>query len=471
MHARQLFAAAVLGTLLRVSGAATVSIAEDRMLVVDGTRLFVAGLYENPKDDAVLREAADAGFHLVHAAAEADALNRLAAHNLYAWINTGSCIDLSENEDARAEELGKLVDAAAAHPALLVWEVPDEALWNVWYGAILWRGGEEPDLLAEKIKDLQDEAERERLTSKLERSRALHRTGQYLESEQLADELWSDLGQTSPRPGLGLANAPERAARMRQGMIKGRALMRGLDPAHPVWMNHAPRNQVAQLAQFNEAADIVGCDIYPVPESPRVGHSDLRDRTIASVGAYTRRMQEAAPGKPVWMVLQGFGWGDIQPDQPPEVREQLRRPTRAETRFMAFDAIVHGARGILYWGTAYIEKDSPCWRDLLAVVTELKDLQPVLAAPDADAAISFACDETFGSVDRGVAVLPKQVDNSLWLLLVNEFTAPLTGTLRGLETSENLRYVERYSGEEYTVNGGALRLTVPPLSAAVLQPF
>src|SRR5690606_26326563 len=129
-----------------------------------------------------------------------------------------------------------------------------------------------------------------------------------------------------------------------EGMREGYSLLRTLDPKHPVWMNHAPRNQIAQLMAFNDAADIVGCDIYPVPFSADNGHSDIGLRTIASVGAYTDRMQESAPGKPVWMVLQGFGWSDIQPER----KEFMRRPEGHETRFMAYDAIVHGARGILY---------------------------------------------------------------------------------------------------------------------------
>ena len=50
---------------------------------------------------------------------------------------------------------------------------------------------------------------------------------------------------------------------------------------------------------------------------------------------------------------------------------------------MAYDAIVHGARGILYWGTAYTKRDGTLWGDLLKLVRELADLQRVLSAPDA----------------------------------------------------------------------------------------
>ncbi len=462
MIARILFSVVMTVTPILVGHAVPAMLDDDGMLLVDGRRLFILGLYENPTDDAVLREAAAAGIKLVYAAASRESLDRLGSHGVYAWLNTGSHIDLSENADARGAGLKEMVERFADHPALLVWEVPDEALWNTWYNALLWRGGAEPKALAEQIAALEDATQRDQLSADLERSRALHREGCYAASEKLAEDLWRALGQNSPHPELGLANAPHRAGRLYQGMVKGRALLGELDPVHPVWMNHAPRNQVAQLARFNEAADIVGCDIYPVPESPHVRHSDLLDRTLASVGAYTRRMQQAAPGKPVWMVLQGFGWGDIQPERPPEIREQLRRPTLAETRFMAFDAIVHGARGILYWGTAYIEKDSTCWRDLLTVVKELDDLQPVITGHDVShASVRVTIEETFGSHDEGVTVLPKRVENEWWLIVVNERSDPLTYMARFDLLGQSGSFRERYTGAVVDLQDSAFRHTIP----------
>ena len=92
-----LFAAVALG--------ASVTIAPDRMAVVDGQRAFILGLYENPKDDAVLKAVADVGFNLVRASASTEALDRLHAHGLGAWINTGGNIDLSGSRDQREQAL------------------------------------------------------------------------------------------------------------------------------------------------------------------------------------------------------------------------------------------------------------------------------------------------------------------------------------------------------------------------------
>ena len=245
------------------------------MLVVDGERTFIIGLYENPAEDAVLDAAAKAGFNLVHASADAAALDRLSARNLWAWINTGASIDFSENPSAREEELRRMMAEFGEHPALLVWEVPDEALWNCFYGATMWRRSQEPAQLRTAIDVLSDAALQTELREMMASSSDLWNNGLYAQAEETANAIWRKLGQEPPNPGLNLSNAPERAAKMCAGMIQGYELLKKADPNHPVWMNHAPRNQVNQLAAFNRAADIVGCDIYPVPAF-KTGHSDRR---------------------------------------------------------------------------------------------------------------------------------------------------------------------------------------------------
>lgn len=462
----------LVGFLLAFSAsAATFTVASDRMAVLDGQRVFILGLYENPKEEQVLAQAAEAGFNLVYTGEDTAALDRLQRHGVWGWVNTGSRIDLSEDAENRAKQLEAMVGGVGRHPALIVWEVPDEALWNCWYGPLQWRGEEESKQLRALIDALEDKTLAEPLRKELAQSRALWEAGEYTESERMADAIWKKLGKDSPQPNYGLSTSPERAAKMGEGMLKGYAQLHELDPKHPIWMNHAPRNQISQLAAFSRAADIAGCDIYPVPFSPKQGHSDLAERSPATVGVYTDRMQQAAPGKPVWMVLQGFGWGDIQPGLSDADKKELRRPTFNESRFMAYDAIVHGARGILYWGTASVEKDSILWNDLLKLARELKGLQPVLAAPDADLEVKTQFQETFGSVDRGIHVLAKAVENRVWFLVVNEFPEPLTYSLRGLDALNGKKYTETASGKEGVVMQGTLTLTIRGQTAHILKPL
>jgi len=447
---------------------ATVLVEDDGMLNVDGKRLFVLGLYENPKDDAKLAEVAEAGFNLVHATADAEAIDRLWNLGLYGWVNTGYAIDFSTDAESGKKKLGAMTSTLASHPGFLAWEVPDEALWNTWYSATQWRRGEEIRQQRELINALPDAALKDKLNAMRAKAETAYATGQPEVGEQIADDIWRELGKEQPQPGLNLSNAPERAQKLGNGMVEGYKFLRDTDPNHPVWMNHAPRNSIEQLAFFNRGADVVGCDIYPVPLG-KTGHSDLSDRTLACVGAYTRRMQAAAPDKPVWMALQGFGWADLNETAGAKDREEMRKPTLEETRFMAYDAIVNGARGILYWGTAYMGDAPVFWKELRSVVAELNELQPVLSAPDAQLTIGIDLAETWGSLDRGVRALPKQVDSKVCFLVVNEWLDPLRYTLTGLESLNGKTYRDTASGLEATVEQGTLTLPIRAYGVHVLQ--
>lgn len=446
-----------------------VSIANDGMLLLNGDRTFVLGLYENPADDAILDDATRAGFNLIQSAANSEQLDRLHNRGVYAWINVGSSIDLSADAEARKASLKKLADDFAVHPSLLVWEVPDEALWNVWYGAELWRNRDEPKQQDELINALDDKAKAEKLRAMRAEVRKHRSMAEYKQAEALADTIWRELGKEPPQPDLNTSNAAERAAKMAAGMLDGYNYLKSICPTHPIWMNHAPRNSVAQRAVFNKAADAVGCDIYPVP--PHMGgHSDLADRGLTSVGAFTRLMQDAAPGKPVWMVLQAFSWAELAEKKDDPDLDQQRHPTYNETRFMAYDTIVNGARAILYWGSAYTDRTKPFWGELLNVVRELADLQPVLSAPDADVTLTVTLDETWGSLDRSVRVLPKQTDNGIWLIVVNEWHDPLRYTIGGLIAKEGAVYSDTTTNVSAAVAGGAIALNIPPYGVHVLRP-
>lgn len=444
------------------------SIDFDRMMVVDGKRTFVLGLYENPKDDAVLKQVGDAGFNLVQAPVDAAALDRLGSFGLHGWVNTGGCIDFSDDRAGREDQMRKMVETVGGHSALMVWEVPDEALWNCWYMAMDWRRNSEPGQQNTAIAALSDKTLSEELTKMRAEADRLFKRGDIAGFDETADGIWRKLGK-EPKPGMELSLSQQRQDKMCAGMREGYAALRKLDPNHPVWMNHAPRNQLDQLAAFGKATDIAGCDIYPVPEY-RTGHSDLADRSLASVGAYTVRMQDSVPGKPVWMVLQGFGWADIATNPSEEDKKVNRRPDFAESRFMAYDSIVRGARGILYWGTAYIEKDSALWADLLKLVRELADLQPVLSAPDADLKIDLTFAQTWGSVDHTVQVLPKKVDGKVWLLVVNECNDPLTYTIQGLSGLDGTVYSDPADERQTRVENGRMTLAIQGHGVQVLKP-
>ncbi len=177
------------------------------------------------------------------------------------------------------------------------------------------------------------------------------------------------------------------------GMVRAYKQLKQLDPKKPVVVVQAPRGPVAALEKYRPTFDITGCDIYPVSYPPQI-HSDSKNRELSVVGDLTRKTKQAAGTKPFWMTLQ-VAWTGVLPTQP---RPQVvpRFPSLHEERFMAYEAIVNGARGLVFFGGHLTDVMTPedaasgwnwtFWRRVLRpVVFELasSDLRPALVARDA----------------------------------------------------------------------------------------
>ena len=135
-------------------------------------------------------------------------------------------------------------------------------------------------------------------------------------------------------------------------MVAVYEFLKEFDPYHPVWMNTAPRNSVADLRPYAATCDILGVDIYPVPYPN--GHSGLEDKMLTSCGKYALRLQEiGGPGKSIFMWLQGFRWAELD-----KTTEDLKKryPTKDEFRFMVFDTLLNGGNGFAIWGCQYLGK-------------------------------------------------------------------------------------------------------------------
>ena len=110
------------------------------------------------------------------------------------------------------------------------------------------------------------------------------------------------------------------------------------------------------------------------------------------------------------------------------------------------------------------------WNDVLTVARELDALRPVLSAPDTALTLTTTFEETWGSVDRKVEVLGKDVDGKTWLLAVNEWMEPLRYTIHGLKGLDGQRYRVQGSEDEATVENGTLTLLLPGHEVHVLEP-
>ncbi|MFC1633510.1 hypothetical protein ACFL5Z_01600 [Planctomycetota bacterium] len=430
---------------------------QNGFLKINGTPRLIIGMYELPKEDERLREMADSGFNLVRVPQDMNALDRVGKHGLFAWICLGSTASLSENDHASELKLAQIINKFKDHSSLLVWELPDEALWNIWWSRFQWIFGEQQQELRkhiEKAKNQTADTDISKWSSLLHKANNYTERGLWKQAEELYDTLWQELEVKNPHPQWKMSQCPKQVDELTDAISRGCRIVNRLDPKRIIWQNHAPRNSIKSLRKYNRAVDAVGCDIYPVPFSPTSGHSDLKDTNLGSVGAYTDRMREAAPSKSIWMVLQGFGWRDLSEKgrNDPDPKKG-RRPNFSETRFMAYDAIIHGANAILYWGTHSIEKDSPLWRDVMNVSKELRTLEPgILGRHPKNPPVAVA-DPTYGSIDgQGPRLMLRQAGQDWILIAVNEHNQGISFTVNQLpEELEGKILYRLYSDEEYLV--------------------
>lgn len=208
-----------------------------------------------------------------------------------------------------------------------------------------------------------------------------------------------------------------------------------LDPNHPVWITQAPRGTLQSLKTYAPVYDVGAMDVYPVSYPPGV-HSDIANKNLSMVGDYAARIADAGGSKPFWMVLQICFSGVTKPGR------TLRFPTFAEQRYMSYQSIIAGARGLLYFG-GNVEA---CWNDrdralgwnwsfynkvLKPVLDEFNPkgpLYPALIAADSSVLVKV---EGANDVDLRVRETPE----ALFILAAKREGSTVQATFRGLPDS------------------------------------
>ena len=251
--------------------------------------------------------------------------------------------------------------------------------------------------------------------------------------------------------------------------------VRGLDPAHPLYLNHAPVNLESTLRKYNAGAEIIATDIYPViPYGiremyalwPTGRQGDFLNATISQVGEYTDKMRRVAgPSRAVFMVLQAFAWEDLrEKDRDPTM---VLYPNRLELKSMAYQAIIHGADGLLYWGLASVPPTAPVWNDLRSVLGELAQMAPELAAPPEKSNLRIEYHDTGHSLDRGIEWTARPSGKGLLLLTANADLNPVEARFTlpaGFGSCEMVG-----ADETITVSHGSMELSFAPFEAKALR--
>ncbi len=306
----------------------------------------------------------------------------------------------------------KQVQEVADHPALVAWEGPDEVVWNF------------------------------TAYSGLFKKLGIHK---------VEGAWWKQTPEA-------VAYAEEKAAEIIPNMRNAVAMIRELDKTRrPVWINEAQKSDTAYVRQYLDFVDITGCDIYPVNE---------RNRRIERMGTTTERWKQVGRGKPVWMVLQAFSWNELGDYYGAKTTVY---PTFAESRFMAYDVIAHGARGILYWGSHYLQSEA-FRQSVYALTSELAMLQPFLVTPDAPG-VSLSVIELPDEDEDAprVAMAARKTEDGEWLVvLVNEDKREHMGVVvEGLEELEGKTLDLLYTESTVSVHTGELIARLQPYEVRV----
>lgn len=236
-------------------------------------------------------------------------------------------------------------------------------------------------------------------------------------------------------PGLGAwkgADEPAHGQNPAAGCVAVYQQLRALDPTHPVVIIQAPRGPAPTPGANNDtpltvdvvqpyaaACDIHGVDIYPVSVPPGLhAGQDGVNTDISVVGDMTTIIAKATQRNAIWTTLQ-IAWSGVCPPNP------VVFPTLQQARFMAYDAIIAGARGLFFFGGHLTEAMNPAdqqsgwnwtyWQDVQQpLLVELTDAQhtAALTAPIAKLKI------TANAAD--IAMSTRETDGFLYLIAVRK---------------------------------------------------
>ncbi len=219
------------------------------ILVRNGKPLFPLGMYELPRTDDEWSRWSEAGINLVRCGSRDD-LDRAEAAGMFGWVPVAMILA----DDDGGSALAATIDQLKGHKALVLWEAPDEAIWNAW-----------------RLDDV----------------------GRPVRLRKCSDATRADL--------LDKMDAVVR------GLERGVEMIRRLDPGRPIWLNEASMSDYDSVARCLPWVDVVGCDYYPIP--------NRQDQPMEWTGRFTERYRRCAPTKEVWMVEQAFSWSSLFPDR------------------------------------------------------------------------------------------------------------------------------------------------------------
>lgn len=273
-------------------------------------------------------------------------------------------------------------------------------------------------------------------------------------------------------PGLGYwkgADEPEWGKIPVAQLKNAYDIIKREDPNHPVWIVQAPRGTVESLRPYVETYDIGGMDVYPV-SVPAGAHSNRPNKQISMVGDFAKLISEAQEGrKPISMTLQIAWSGVARPGK------TLVFPTFAQERFMAYESIICGSRGLTFFGgqlpTTLNARDKALgwnwtfWEHVLGpLMKEIGNnspLQPALVAPDSKLPIQCS--------GKGMEFVARQTSDALYILACKREGEAVQAQFSGLPADISKGDVVYESPRTVSVNSGQFTDSFGPFDVHVYK--
>ena len=200
-----------------------------------------------------------------------------------------------------------------------------------------------------------------------------------------------------------------------------------LDRDHDWVTIQAPRGQSTDLAPYSGVTDVHGVDVYPV--TLRATDPNLHD-----VGSWTSTMASITPSHSVWTTLQICASGSYDTST-----GEFVLPTRAQERYMIYDAIINGARMLAFFGG----NNPRCWNAadadhawswtfwntvLEGLIGEINAISPL-----APALVNVGTTQALHSSDATTQVISRAGNtNDLWVMAARGGTGTASVTIDGI---------------------------------------
>ena len=277
-------------------------------------------------------------------------------------------------------------------------------------------------------------------------------------------------------PGLGLwKNFDEAwwAGVSVADLQRGYNVIKQEDTNHPVVQTHAPRGTVADLQPYNVAADILAVDIYPVTASGSASNPPITNTQVSQVGDWTQALSQVANGEKQYWLIEQIAFSGTTPPA-----KTLVFPTFTQSRYMAYQAIVNGARGLLFFGgniaATLNAQDAPYgwnwtfWTNVLrAVVQEVGDqglLADALVAPDSTLPVTFS-----GTTAPDLEFCVREAPPYIYILACKRETTTVSVTFGGLPAWVSSGDVLYESPRTVSVQNGRFTDSFAPLDVHVYR--